>query len=177
VQLAPHPGCVDPPRVGIDVTVARAPSGRLRLAYRLAGDTRRLSIPPPAEPRRADGLWQHSCFECFLRIGAGPRYLEFNFSPSGAWAAYGFSGYRAGMEPSDDDQVPPAVWRVGEGLVALDVELPVDLPPGSALAIAAVVERDDGALSHWALHHASGAADLHHPSAFVVELPPMETAA
>ena len=33
----------------------------------------------------------------FIRPEDGEGYYEFNFSPSGEWAAYRFSGYREGM--------------------------------------------------------------------------------
>ena len=46
---------------------------------------------------RADGLWQTTCFELFVRHPDQRGYFEFNFSPSTQWAAYRFSGYREGM--------------------------------------------------------------------------------
>ena len=48
---------------------------------------------------RTDGLWRHTCFEAFIAAAVRPEYWEYNLSPSGAWAAYHFTGYRAGMEP------------------------------------------------------------------------------
>jgi hypothetical protein len=38
------------------------------------------------------------------------------------------------------------------------------------LALAAVVEEDDGRLSYWALQHAPGNPDFHHPECFTLEL-------
>ena len=42
--------------------------------------------------------------------------------------------------------------------------------PGSALALAAVIEDEAGALSYWALRHAAGVPDFHHPDAYALEL-------
>jgi hypothetical protein len=56
-----------------------------------------LILPAPAEPTRADELWKHTCCELFLLNPADGSYLEFNFSPSGRWAAYHFDAYREGM--------------------------------------------------------------------------------
>ena len=53
--------------------------------------------------QRTDGLWRHTCFEAFICRRATGEYWEYNFSPSGAWAAYQFSGYRAGMQPLAQD--------------------------------------------------------------------------
>jgi hypothetical protein len=38
------------------------------------------------------------------------------------------------------------------------------------LALTAVVEDDSGNLSYWALRHAPGKPDFHHPNGFVLEL-------
>jgi hypothetical protein len=67
---------------------------RLALAYCLRGDMARLRIPAPQTPGSADGLWEHTCFEAFVGVAGETAYHEFNFSPSGEWAAYAFSGYR-----------------------------------------------------------------------------------
>jgi hypothetical protein len=55
-----------------------------------------LRLPEPAAPERADGLWRTTCFELFLRRPDEKAYIEFNFSPSGRWAAYAFDDYRKG---------------------------------------------------------------------------------
>src|SRR3954467_14639798 len=64
------------------------------MAYVLAGGMERVRIPAICAPRRADGLWQHTCCELFIAERAGKGYVEFNFSPSTEWACYGFSSYR-----------------------------------------------------------------------------------
>ena len=38
------------------------------------------------------------------------------------------------------------------------------------IALAAVIEDRDGRLSYWALRHAPGKPDFHHPSAFALEV-------
>jgi hypothetical protein len=38
------------------------------------------------------------------------------------------------------------------------------------MALAAVVEEEDGRLSYWALQHAPGNPDFHHPDGFTLEL-------
>ncbi|MGD2056793.1 MAG: hypothetical protein PVJ15_08295, partial [Gammaproteobacteria bacterium] len=81
---------------GIDVAVRGAAGGWLALGFALEGELSALRIPEWLAPRRADHLWRHTCFEAFVMAGAGPGYREFNFSPSGEWAAYAFQGYRQG---------------------------------------------------------------------------------
>lgn len=156
----------------------------VRLFYRLEGDSRRIRIPPESTAGRADGLWKHTCFEAFVRIGAGPGYLEFNFSPSGQWAAYAFEGYREGMTPLELEEPPRIVARRGQSAAPqglrsglLELEARVCLPRlrasagrGLRLGLCAVVEDDGGGLSYWALRHAPGRPDFHHPDACALEL-------
>ena len=78
-------------------SVELGPGAALRFEYRLRGALGQLAIPRRAAPRRAERLWEHTCFEAFVAPGAGAGYYELNFSPSTAWAAYAFDDYRAGM--------------------------------------------------------------------------------
>lgn len=104
--LVPHPDFAPLSVQGIDVMLACGGDGRWLVEYRVqgAGD---LVTPAPAPPRRADELWKATCFELFIRPEEGNGYYEFNFAPSGEWAAYRFGGYRAGMV--DLPLGPPAI--------------------------------------------------------------------
>lgn len=81
----------------IDVLITRPRLGNLVLHYFVTGKTADLRLPPATAPTRGDGLWQHTCFEVFVRAWPSAAYYEFNFAPSLQWAAYRFSGYRSGM--------------------------------------------------------------------------------
>jgi hypothetical protein len=160
---------------GIDVRIVMAEGGDLVLAFGLRGDLAHLRIPPPRTPRRAERLWMHTCFEAFIGPLDGPAYCEFNFAPSGEWAAYAFQRYREGGMVVD---VHPAI-AVQHADARLDLEariLRVDrlvaLPPRGALrlGLAAVVEDARGALAYWALRHPSGRPDFHHAQAFALTL-------
>ncbi|MDP3746866.1 MAG: DOMON-like domain-containing protein [Phenylobacterium sp.] len=148
----------------------------LTLRYVVSGAMRALSLPPPATPARADGLWQRTCFEAFLRPGPGEAYYEFNFSPSTEWAAYRFDGYRQGMRPAEGLQAPriepSATDEAFELRVSLDLDQVPDLPMAGAwgLGLAAVIEDAGGAISYWALAHPPGKADFHHADGFALNL-------
>lgn len=149
--------------------VAELDGRLLRLGFQLAADLEALSIPPPAETARSDGLWAHTCFEAFVGLG-GDEYLEFNLSPSGRWAAYRFDAYREGMAPLHGIEAPriEALHRAGE----LEVRAILDLPTAGPiqLGLTAVIEAKDGALSYWALAHASGPPDFHRADGRVLSL-------
>jgi hypothetical protein len=147
---------------GIEVLVQPQP-GRLRLRYVLEGDIDRLRIPP----RSADPLWRHTCCELFLMQAGEKRYREFNFSPSGEWAAYEFSRYREGAPLAAPD---PGI-RLRQESDRLELEAAVDIPEGPIrVGLSAVIEDREGILSYWALRHAPGKPDFHHPDAFALEL-------
>jgi len=161
---------------GIDARVCKGQRGELVFQYRLRGDLSRVRVPAIQQvPARMDGLWKHTCFEAFIVDPAFPGYHEINFSPSREWAAYRFSGYREGMSPADVTAPPVIDVRRFDDRLELDVTL--QLPSLQAfrtlkLALTAVVEDDSGTLSYWALRHAPGKPDFHHPDGFVLELTP-----
>lgn len=146
--------------------------GLLHLRYIVTGRTNDIALPPAGEPQRRAGLWEHTCFEAF--IGKPDDYLELNLSPSRAWEALRFHGYRqggwrAGIEP------PAIVLSRGKDGFTMTVAAQIGRWDGP-LALAAVIEEENGNISHWALCHAGDVADFHRPDCFVLELPPAERA-
>jgi hypothetical protein len=163
LRLVPHPDTPCRAIERIEARVERMPGGRLQLAYVVHGRLAGLRIPSPRPPAFADGLWEHTCFEAFV-ARAQSRYQEYNFSPSGEYAAYGFESYRAGMSRLEA-QVAVA-WKEGSTLEST-IALPSD---ARRAALSAVIEDSDGRLSYWALHHPSGKPDFHHPDSFALKL-------
>jgi hypothetical protein len=154
----------------IDVEVQQTADG-LSLRYRLRGDVSRLVIPQAEEPRRADELWRHTCFEAFLG-GEGAAYRELNFSPSRCWAAYDFDGYRAGMRPA---MVEPPGVEVANDTGGLELTARIAAAPGPlSLGLSAVIEEVGGRISYWALAHSQGRPDFHSPDCFALSLTAVE---
>ena len=168
VALVPHPSTPSAAVRSLLVEVRRR-SRLLSLRYVLAGDLERLRIPASQPPARRDRLWRHTCFELFVASDALPAYEEFNFSPSGEWAAYAFAGYRSGATPLDC--APPSVrCRRAQGELALHAELG-ELPEGTLrLGVCAVVEEAQSRLTYWALRHPSPRPDFHDPACFALRL-------
>ncbi|HET8691199.1 MAG TPA: DOMON-like domain-containing protein [Steroidobacteraceae bacterium] len=174
--LEPHPAR---PAAGIRrvAAAARLEGGTLRLQFRVEGDPTRLRLPLPAGARRRDGLWQHTCFEAFLRPDASDSYYEFNLSPSGEWAAYRYDVRRGGCT-HPELPVPSIDFAARADGCDLNAAIPVaalaELAQAPALAagLTAVIEQDDGALSYWALAHAGASPDFHDPTTFRMRLVP-----
>lgn len=140
--------------------------------FALQGALSQLRIPPPVAPLRNVGLWRHTCFETFVAVGDGPGYWEFNFSPSGEWATYRFSDYRASV--AEEGSVRAPVTEV-EGTrdrlelsAAVYLEDLMPLPGELRLGLCAVIESKDGGLFYWALRHPAAEPDFHHPDSFAL---------
>src|SRR5271154_1016072 len=103
LKLHPNSRCDAVQEIAVEAT--RIDKASLRLRYRVSGVIAALRIPPPGRPARTDALWQHTCFEAFLRPGSGDGYLEFNFAPSTEWAAYSFATYRSEMRVIADASI------------------------------------------------------------------------
>ena len=175
--LAPHPASPPASVSGIEVEVERPRAGQLRLRYTVLGDIGRLRLPSPAAPARTDELWKHTCFEAFVRPGAGPAYWELNLSPSTEWAAYGFDAERSGMRPAERVAAPRIETESGADRYELTAVVDLGLSGDAAwrLGLSAVIEEIDGARSWWALAHPAARPDFHHPDAFTLDLPASES--
>jgi hypothetical protein len=158
--LVRHPDTPCAALRAIEASVVRA-GNDLRVAYVLQGEIDRLRLPPP---RAAGALWQHTCCELFV-AQALPAYREYNFAPSGEWAAYSFGSYRNGAAVEVPDP-RIAVKRERERL-----ELTATIQAAARkIGLSAVIEEDNGSFSYWALRHPPGKPDFHHPDAFALEV-------
>jgi hypothetical protein len=156
--------------------VRRVSPAVLRCEFVLQADLTRLALPPPRTGERRDELWRHTCFEAFVSTPEGPGYCEFNFSPCGDWAAYEFEDYRRGMTPAGLRAAPAVQVDARPGRFALSATFELaglallGCAPQLRLALAAVLEDRQGALSYWALAHAPGQPDFHHRAGFALKL-------
>ena len=139
--------------------------------FGIGAPTERFVIPQAAEPARRDELWRTTCFEAFLRPGGGEGYCEWNFAPSGEWAAYDFQGYREGM--ANADVVSPPYIRMEDNFTwwALGATISVDAGTQWELGLSAVIEEKDGTKSYWALAHTGEKPDFHAADCFAARLP------
>jgi hypothetical protein len=156
--------------------VRRVSAAVLRCDYLLQADLTRLALPARRAGERRDELWRHTCFEAFVSVPQGPGYYEFNFAPSGDWAAYWFEDYRRGMARAPLGHAPAVQVHARPGRLALSATLELgglgslERAAELRIALAAVLEDQQGALSYWALAHPPGKPDFHHRAGFTLEL-------
>jgi hypothetical protein len=176
VTLICHPDSLGAGVRSIAASTERKPDGVLAITYAIEGDLARVNVPLPRTPRIARCLWQHTCCECFIALRGNPGYHEFNFAPSGEWAAYAFTTYREGAALEDEALNPRIAVRRSDDRLEIDAAIPLGRVSAAhadarlRLALSAVIEDVAGGLSYWALRHPVGKPDFHHRDAFALEL-------
>jgi hypothetical protein len=174
--LTAHPSTPKDDVRSIEVRLRAEEPDVLVFQYSLVADMSHVRVPVSGAGGRADALWQHTCFEAFIAAGDAPDYHEFNFSPSLDWAIYRFSAYREGMSPAEIGRAPEISVHRGDD----ELELRSTVRLGHLanlrhvhhlrIALAAVIEDDNGRLSYWGLRHPPGKPDFHHPNGFALEV-------
>ncbi len=169
--LAVHPDHPPATVSQIEAKIIGRDANWLRVRWRIEG-AQQLVVPPFSGKGRADGLWQTTCFELFLKPQGGDSYLELNLSPSERWNAYDFAAYRWDMQERPFPREPECTMRQGSSFAIFDAAIPVaGLPAAeSAMGLSAVIEERGGVKSYWALAHPDGAPDFHAPACFAARL-------
>jgi hypothetical protein len=172
--LLSHPAAPCALPCEIEIAAKTGADGSLALRYRVTGAPGQLRLPAEQPPGPADGLWQHTCCEAFVAED-GEAYREFNFSPSGQWAAYRFTGYRE----RDNAFVPAAAPAIAFTALADGFELRATVPaallpscPLLQIGLTTVIEAADGSKSYWALAHRAAQPDFHVRQSFALTLNP-----
>src|ERR1051325_7173081 len=139
----------------------------LALRCRIEGDLERVENSAPPGPAARGRPPAALSWEAFVAPAAASAYREFNFSPSGEWAAYAFERYREGGPLA----VPDPGIAVRTDAAGLELSATVAVERASLrVALCAVIEEQDGTLSYWALRHPAARPDFHHPDGFALEL-------
>lgn len=118
-----------------------------------------------AAPERRSGLWQSTCFECFIGLGDADTYIESNLSPSGHWQAFEFEAYREIAVPADSVRVSGRLdMSTGDQSsmnCTIDIEHPRFVTSDWYIAPTAILEDLQGKLHYYALSHPIKRPDFH----------------
>lgn len=182
--LQPHPVCASiAASASVSVQIASA-KDRLQLTY-TACSRIAIKLPQPRGPEatRRNELWLQTCGEMFIHDpnALGP-YLEFNFSPTGDWAAYAFEATRRGMrshrwshsEANASPTLRSTIDQLGDPQsrhrLIMEVSIPRSaLGSASRLYPTMVLETIAG-MSWWAIWHPTDRPQFHHPDNFLQTL-------
>ncbi len=170
-SLVCHPRTPGAAVATIDVELAYVGDRELALRYRVVGELERVRVPGRGTELPALRLWEHTCCELFVAGDRGDGYREWNFSPTGQHACFGFSAYR---ERSPDEPAPAAVLRVDHDARTLVLESRVRVPDALGdrlrIGLAVVVRGVDDVCSYWAAQHPCERPDFHHIGGFALAL-------
>jgi hypothetical protein len=175
LNLMPHPATppADPSFklwANVDYASSLGPVATTNIWFGVGAPAERFVIPQSEEPARADELWRTTCFEAFLKAEGSEGYREWNFAPSGDWAAYDFSTYREGMSAAD---VAEPYIRIEDNMTWWAVGATIAVPSDCdwLLGLTAVLEEKDGTKSYWALAHSNrDKPDFHLADCFAAKL-------
>jgi hypothetical protein len=175
LNLTPHP--TTPPSqplfklwASVDHAAAFGAAATTNIWFGIGAPASRFVIPQ-GSGERAEGLWQTTCFEAFVRSEGEEAYSEWNFAPSGDWAAYDFSSYREGM--AEAEVTAPPYIRMEDNLTwwAVGATISIAADRRWLLGVSAVLEEQDGTKSYWALAHPPGdKPDFHAADCFTARL-------
>ena len=177
LNLVPHPLALpsgSPFKVWANVEHAGALGvvASTNIWFGVGAHPNRFVLPDPVEDaHRAEDLWETTCFEIFLRRSGAEGYREWNFAPSGNWAAYDFTSHRDGRT---DAAVAAPYVRFEDNMTwfALGATIAVDAATKWQVGLSAILEEKDGTKSYWALAHPEGdKPDFHDPACFAAHLP------
>ena len=147
----------------------------LHIKYLLQGDLSTIIIPQENKIHsRQYDLWEHTCFEFFLRLKDTTEYWEFNLSPSGNWNVFHFLDYRLNI--AEEQAFSSLPFTTFQNQDSLELEVNIDLDTINIakkdldIAITTVVENKDRQLSYWALAHPATEADFHHQDSFIISI-------
>lgn len=174
VQLIPHPATPMPQVSSLTVVLAATGDGGLTADFDCRCAAGALRLPQARPAAAADELWRHTCCELFAGVAGDAAYREYNCSPSGQWAMYGFSAYRV-RDACALSPAPRINFCTHAQGWTLQARLDARALPGAAAAhiaigVAVVLEAADGTLGYWALRHAAVRPDFHRRETFVLRL-------
>jgi hypothetical protein len=163
-------------RERVEVTLTQEADGGIAITYIISDISSDIRVPTPDTPAPEGALWQTTCCELFVNPVEQTGYREFNFSPSGQWAAHDFLDIRKPAPTAPNCATPEIKAKREKSRLQLDVKLPKSAFPRAAslrLAVNVILQANDGTLAYWALTHPPGKPDFHHHAGFVLNLGPM----
>ena len=182
-KLVPFVTCELGEAIDLQVEIDWSDDGSMLLIqFGFVGAIDRLKIPPVSDaPQRKTGLWETTCFECFLGSLGQENYWEINLSPSGDWNVFRLDGYRKNLrEERAIETLPVLVKRQGDRMtieVTLDVRKLGLCRDAIELSATSVLEEITGEeitgdiscdISYWAIAHTGAIADFHLRNSFVI---------
>jgi len=148
----------------IEGVVTRS-NAQLNLEFRFPHSSSILLPDPVLEPERRSGLWESTCFECFIGLAGSDEYLECNISPAGHWQAFEFEAYRKLPGFSKVLTITGSFRVEPSGVCLMSFKVDIDHPrfvtEDWLISPAAVLADQSGNLHYYADSHPKDKPDFH----------------
>lgn len=148
----------------------------LKLSYKiLSGLDEVLFSRSEEEHRRVIGLWESTCFECFIKKPNTTNYYEFNFSTEGHWDCFYFK--RPGDQLKECELVQRPQINISHNETELSITVEIDtsqLTPdfwnesNMEFGLTSVIEDKQNNISYWAIKHLDTKPNFHNFESFEI---------
>ena len=159
-ELRLHPDCEAGPVRSVAARLQKTEEGFVA-RFRVVDGISQIVVPQRTAPERTDELWRSTCFEVFWQPAGSDTYREFNFAPSGQWAAYQFDAYRDGMRDAPVAVVEMKKLEHSASQLICEFSVRADLLTPARVALTAVVELQNGQKQYLSLAFRGGKPDFH----------------
>ncbi|OUR97188.1 hypothetical protein A9Q84_12745 [Halobacteriovorax marinus] len=145
----------------------------LEIEFIVKGNIKNLHLPKSLdETKRVIGLWESSCFECFILNNETLSYYEFNYSPEGHWNCFYFPKPKAPLKQSPNFEEATCVINLTDQTFSLKTTIDLyNFLPGfwkkeaMSFGLTSVIECDEK-LSYWAISHIDEKPNFHNFESF-----------
>lgn len=145
----------------------------VEIDFLVKGNLTGIHLPKREEKRkRVIGLWESSCFECFILNNETKSYYEFNFSPEGHWNCFYFSKPKAPLTQSPNFEEIECTTKLLDQTFSLKASINLyNLHPGfwkkesMSFGLTSVIESNSN-LSYWAISHNDEKPNFHNFETF-----------
>jgi len=145
----------------------------IEIEFIVKGKINEINFPKRAEfCKRVIGLWESSCFECFILNNETNSYYEFNFSPEGHWDCFYFPKPKAALSQSPNFKEIESVTTLKDQSFTLKASIDLyNLHPGfwvkesMSFGLTSIIEINKS-LSYWAISHYDEKPNFHNFESF-----------
>ncbi len=146
----------------------------LKLQFEISNNVENILIPDRSnDPKRVIGLWESTCFECFIKNPNGESYYEFNFSPDGHWNCFYFEIPGKDLIECNNIALPTTESNLDDENFRFSIEINTESMKDGfwsskemEFGLTTVIEDERNNLSFWAIEHHDDRPNFHNFSSF-----------
>ena len=142
---------------------------KLYLQFSLLGSTDIYTFESFKAIKRADNLWEKSCFELFIANRISNAYWEINISSTGEWNLYQFDAYKQGMREIELTTQPLIQTQQDQDSFTISFELDIaelNLSDSLNINLATILLTKENSRTFWTINPVEK-PDFHNQNGFI----------